>query len=212
MIDFSRDNPPTTSQERIEAMRSLSRVERTLGYVDEKIAEAELPVGRYDGERYETEVPDTLDLTDNALLAINAYTRMLDPAMDYRFFGNANFMREPPLIIIGGGYECTAKQLESLLLMRVMTGSPYNADMDNKLMGSMVHMTGKDGFFYTPWTKCAWMPDYLGGAPPGLDVVSVTREPWTSIWEEERQVIALGMRYQQDGSPMWKELIERKIR
>ena len=89
MIDFSRDNPPTTSDERIKALLSMARIERELGYVDERVANTELPAGRFDGERYEAEVPDTLDLTDNAVLAINAYTRMLDPAMDYRTSGGA---------------------------------------------------------------------------------------------------------------------------
>ena len=211
MIDFSRDNPPTTSEERIKALRGVSRIERELGYLDETISETELPAARFAGERYVAEAPDTLDLTDNALFAINAYTRMVDPAMDYRFYGNVNFMRKPPVLIMGGGYECTSKQLESLLLMRVMSGSTYNADMDNNFMGSMLHMTGKDGFFYAPWTKVAWLPDYLGGAPVGQDVVSVTQQPYTSIWEESRQVLALCMWYQRDGNPLWKELIERKV-
>jgi len=212
MIDFTHDNPPTTSDERIKALRSLSRVERELGYVDERVSEAELPAPHFAGERYEAEVPETLELTDRALLAINAYTRMLDPAMDHRFYGNANFMRKPPVLIMGGGYECTSKQLESLLLMRIMTGSTYNADMDNRFMGSMLHMTARDGFFYAPWTKVSWLPRYLGGAPVGEDVVSATQQPFTSIWEEERQILALCMRYQQDGNPLWKDLIEKKVR
>ena len=42
-------------------------------------------------------------------------------------------------------------------------------------------------------------------------MVSVTKQPFTSIWEEQRQVLALCMWYQQDGNPLWKELIEKKI-
>lgn len=212
MIDFTTDNLPTTSDERIKALASLARVERELGYLDERISEAELPEPNCPGERYEAEVPDTLELTENALYAINAYTRMVDPAMDYRFSGNANFVRTPAVLINGGGLECTAKQTESLMLMRVMTGSMYNASIDNKLMGSMLHLTAADGFFYSPYSKSAWMPDFIGGAPPGQDIVSMTRQPFTSIWEEERQIIALSMWYQQTGNPMWQELIEKKIK
>ena len=212
MIDFTTDNLPATTDERMKALASIARIERELGYLDERISEAELPAPKVDGERYEADVPDTLDLTDNALYAINAYTRMIDPAQDYRFMGNANFVRKPPLLITGGGLECTAKQLESLVLMRVMTGSMYNAAIDNKFMGSMTHLTAKDGFFYSPYTKAAWNPGYIGGAPPGQDIVSATQQPFTSIWEEERQVIALSMWFQQSGNPLWQELIERKIK
>ena len=89
--DRSSSAPPVTMPERVAALRSLSRIERELGYVDERVSEAELPEPRFEGECYEAEVPDTLDLTDNARFAINAYTRMIDPALDYRFFGNATF-------------------------------------------------------------------------------------------------------------------------
>lgn len=212
MIDFTRDNLPTTPDERMLAFESLSRIELKLGYLDERISEAELPEPNMPGERYEAEVPDTLDLVDNALFAINAFTRMIDPAMDYRFCGNANFVRSPPVLITGGGLECTSKQLESLVLMRVMTGSMYNASIDNKLMGSMLHLTAADGFFYSPYSKGAYNPDYIGGAPPGQDIISATQQPFTSIWEEERQIIALTMWYQQSGNPLWQELIEKKIK
>ena len=79
----------------------------------------------------------------------------------------------PVVVVTGGGLECTAKQLESLVLMRVMTGSMYNAAIDNKFMGSMTHLTAKDGFFYSPYSKAAWNPDYIGGAPPGHDLDDV---------------------------------------
>ena len=63
---FCEDRPPSTTLERTKALRGLSRIERELGYVDERVADAEIPVPHYEGERYEAEVPDTLDLTDNA--------------------------------------------------------------------------------------------------------------------------------------------------
>lgn len=211
-IDFSQDHPPVTSDERMKGLSGLARIERELGYVDAAVAEAELPAPHFPGERYEAEVPDTLDLTEHAKYAINAYTRMTDPAMDYRFIGNANFVHRPPLLITGGAYECTSKQLESLVLMRVMSGSMYNADIDNKIMGSLLHLTGQDGFCYAPWAKVAWQPNYLSGAPTGEDKVSTTKQPFASIWEASRQVIALSMWHQQSGNPFWAEQIEKKIK
>jgi len=212
MMDFTKDRPPTTNEERMKAYASFSRIERELGFVDESLAEAELPEPHFEGERYEDEVPDTLELTDNALFAINAYTRLLDPAMDYAFIGNVNFVRKPPVVIAGGPACCTSKQLESLVLMRVMTGSKYNIEMDNKYLKYLLHMTAKDGFAYMSWAKAAIRPHYLSGGPPGKDPVSPTRHPFTSVWEEGREVLAFLMWYQHDKNELWKELIEKKIK
>ena len=211
MIDFTTDHPPVTTDERMKGLRGLSRIEKEHGYVDERVAEAELPEPSFTGQRYESLVPDTLDLTDRAVFAINAYTRMLDPALDYRFCGNANFIRKPPVLIIGGPYGCTSKQIESLVLMRIMSGSSYNIDIDNKLMQSVLHLAAPDGFFYTPWSKVAWMPDYMGGAPAGVDLVSQTRQPHTEFWEESRMALALCMWHQHDHNALWQELIQKKI-
>ena len=98
MIDFSVDHPPRTTQERVQSLRSVARLERELGYVDERVADVRLPEPRFEGQRYDAEAPDTLDLTQRAVYAINAYTRMLDPALDYAFIGNAGFMRKPPIV------------------------------------------------------------------------------------------------------------------
>lgn len=211
MIDFSQDRPPITSDERIKALRSLARIEKEMGYLDERVSEAELPAPSFDGETYEAEAPDTLDLTVHAQYAINAFTRMLDPAMDYRFHGNAHFLRRPPSLALSPSFECTAKHLESLPLMRLMSGSTFNMGIDNKFMQSRLHLAAKDGFFYSPWSKAAWIHGHLGGAPVGDDIVTRTRQPFTSIWEEGRTVLALCMWYQIDGNPLWKELIEKKI-
>ncbi|MDP7602665.1 MAG: glycoside hydrolase family 127 protein [Alphaproteobacteria bacterium] len=211
MIDFSSDKPPETSAERIAALRGLVRLEKELGYLDERLSEAELPEPKVEGERYEDEIPDTLDLTDNAQLAINAFTRMLDPAMDYRFFGNASFLHKPPSLQLSPSFECSSKHLESLPLMRLMSGSRFNLDMDNKFMQSRLHLAAGDGFFYSPWSKAAWINNYLGGAPVGDDIVHRSRRPFTSIWEEGRTVLALGMWHQIDGNPLWLELMDKKV-
>ena len=182
-----------------------------MGYLDERVSEAELPDSALDGERYEDEVPDTLDLTVHAEYAINAITRMLDPVMDYRFHGNAHFLRRPPTLSLSPSFECTSKHLESLPLLRLMSGSTFNLGIDNKFMQSRLHLTAKDGFGYCPWSKTAWIHGYLGGAPVGDDIVNRTRRPFTSIWEEGRMVLALCMWHQHDGNPLWQELIEKKI-
>ena len=211
---YQESRPPVTTAERIAALRSLSRVEKELGYVDESIAEADIPAVPFEGDRYEAEVPDTLELTDRAEFAINAFTRMLDPAMDYRFFGNAGFAWNRPFLHLGGHYSCTSKHLESLLLMRILSGSTYNIEMDKKFLKSVLHFAAKDGFFYVPWSKVALVPSYLSGGEEGgsREVVVRTKQPHVGMFEEGRMILALCMRYQHDKNPLWKELIEKKIK
>ena len=50
-------------------------------YLDKGLPEIAVP--RFEGERYEAEVPDTPDLAERAQLSIHAITRMLDPKRDY---------------------------------------------------------------------------------------------------------------------------------
>ncbi len=91
-------------------------------------------------------VPDTLDLVDHANLEINVLTSCLAPEYDYEQYDFLDFRVNPPLFKLGGGLiNLNPKMAEALLRLRVMTGSKYNLDIDGKLIGSLVHITGKDG-------------------------------------------------------------------
>lgn len=83
-----------------------------------------------EGTRYFADVPDTLDLVENAKLVINALTRCTNPddsAINY-FYGSAT--RNPPVMFYADGL--TSKFPEGLSLMRYLTGSSFNTQVDRR--------------------------------------------------------------------------------
>ncbi len=75
-------------------------------------------------------VPDTLDLHENATLVINALTRCTNPddsSVNY-FYGSAT--RNPPVMFWADGL--TSKFPEGLSLMRYLTGSSFNTQVDRR--------------------------------------------------------------------------------
>ena len=204
----------STLTSRVGNAAAAEDVSRATGYVDPKLAAIAVPA--YEGERYEAEVPDTLDLAERAALAINALTRVVDPARDYEVYFNTSFARKPPVLFHRGmpDYEgAHGKFLESLPLMRIMSGSDYNASVDHKLMESVLHITENDGLSYVPWTQASMIPGFLGGVggPGSEDLVLKAQKPFTTIWFEGRLLVAMNVWGQRDKNPLWKKLSEKKI-
>ena len=174
-------------------------------YLDKSLPR-DIPVAPYEGERYKSVVPDTLDLVEYADRAINAMTRCLAPEWDYEQYTGMRPHNNPPVLKLGGNglVNINPKFLEALPGMRVMTGSTTNLDIDGKLMGSIVHVTGKDGLCYTPIENRPWaLID---------EVTKKMGQPNADIFGEGRQILAYAVWYQHDGNPLWKELAERKMR
>ena len=174
-----------------------------IDYADRSLPE--IPVPQFEGERYETKIPDTLDLVDRAKLAIRAITEMLDPSRDYLMFTHAWFNRNPPIITINLEEEifsCGGKHLESLPLLRILSGSTFNIEVDQKFMQSMLRMTAKDGSMYISKSKRTVNPRL----PPAFP------EAYASVEGEGRHMLAMAMWYQHDKNPLWKTLIEKKVK
>ncbi len=164
-----------------------------------------IPLPRFEGERYEAEIPDTLNLAERAELALQAITRMVDPSRNYALYAHAFFNRRPPVLSLSDadgidGGPCAAKQFESLPLLRIMSGSTYNLEIDKGWMQSRLDITGKDGITY-------WLPSMNVNAnyPPPFE------EPYSSVESEGRLILALSMWYQHDKNPLWRTLIEKKV-
>ena len=79
------------------------------------------------GERYTTQVPDTLDFQRHAELSLNALTRCTNPDADYSvyFYGRAD--RNPPILT---NPEFNGKFPEATLMMRQISGSRFNQQVD----------------------------------------------------------------------------------
>jgi hypothetical protein len=156
-----------------------------------------------EGEYYQRQIPDTLELTGMAALAINAVTRMLNPEYDYTQYSYADLRHDPPWMMMEAGItNLNPKFIEALPLMRIMSGSKQNADVDHHLVESMLHNIGKDGLTYQP-------PDH-----PGAFYEDFSREqnlPASNIFGEGRQLIALSIMAQLSADPAYRRAAERKI-
>lgn len=129
-------------------------------YIRSKLPCFELPA--YSGERYEIMVPDTLDLQERARLAIHAMTEVADPLADYEIYWRVYFRSKPPMMI--HDWDCpliTIKFMESVSLMRIMSGSEQNSQVDRHWMKLALRGLGPDGLFYTPREGRPWAYRYV---------------------------------------------------
>ena len=95
-------------------------------------------------------VPDTLDLQDNALLAIHAITSGMDPELEHRLWFSIYFDRRPMCMRHHqlSEFDQAGKYLEGIRLMRLMTGSKMNLDREAKLWEFLDNHTKDDGLIY----------------------------------------------------------------
>ncbi|MBI4474004.1 MAG: hypothetical protein HY646_15150, partial [Acidobacteria bacterium] len=142
------------------------------------------------GQRYEAEVPGTLDLSERARLAINAMTTDVNPQKDYDPYGSGV-----------GNFFLTAKYLEALPMMRQMSGSEQNLDVEAAMMATMVRNIGDDGLVYCPNNS----PMRRGGRG-----YKETDEDYNSPYASGRLILAMMAWSQRDGNAKWLELIKRQ--
>jgi len=141
------------------------------------------------GSVYEAEVPDTLDLAEHARLAINALTGHLEPDKHYAVYQTFYFDKDPRL----GGltWNLPAKDARVLPMLRAMTGSTQNLDIESGLMRALLGQIGKDGLAYSPISD--------GGAPQG------------TAYPLANGLLALAMLtwYERDGNAEWLDRFKR---
>ncbi|MBI2824454.1 MAG: hypothetical protein HYX69_07195 [Planctomycetia bacterium] len=178
-------------------------------YYDRSLPQSpgDIPIKPFDGERYEAEVPDTLDLAYHATEALNFLTRCIAPeSKDYCIFHLMHGQFNPCIFEIGHGsnQNQNAKWAESVELMRAVTGSDWNIDGDRKLMASLVRFTGPDGLFYVPVKDRPWA--YID------PVTQKAGKPFADAFAEGRQLRALATWYEHDKNPLWKKIADRKVK
>jgi hypothetical protein len=141
---------------------------------------ADNPTVHVPGERYECDVPDTLDLADRAELAINGIGGTLDVGCHHTQYFNVYYACQPPYMRHQGSADvtCDPKYGESLPMMRAMCGSDQyaglEADFRRELMG---RLDREDGLYYNvahadrPWSG-SYNPEF-GALPEGADAANV---------------------------------------
>ena len=168
---------------------------------------SDIPIKPFEGEHYQAEIPDTLDLAYHASEALNFLTRCIAPeSKDHCIFHLMHGQFNPTICEIGHGsnQNQNAKWTESVVMMRAMTGSDWNTEGDQKLMSSLVRFTGPDGLFYVPVRDRPWA--YID------PVTQKIGKPFADAFAEGRQLRALATWYQHDKNPLWKELADRKVK
>jgi len=156
------------------------------------------------GEVYEAEVPDTLELGNRAALALNGITRMLNPEYSYAQYTYADLRHNPPYMAMEAGItNLNPKWIEALPLLRIMSGSVQNSDIDHLMIEGVFENTGIDGLTYQP-------PDH-----PGAFYEDFSREqaqPAANIFGEGRQLLTWAVWTQIDpDNPVYRQVAERKI-
>jgi hypothetical protein len=80
------------------------------------------------GERYRLTIPDTLDLQRRAELVLNTMTNCTDPRNNYAPYDNMYIYRNPA--VLHGTTMINGKYIEAVALLRYLTGSTSNLDVD----------------------------------------------------------------------------------
>ena len=142
-------------------------------YIQKDYPDFDIPP--YKGTSYESWIPDTLDLAERADLAINGLTGPTDPEADYEAYWQVNFFRNPP-IMWHDIDDVQPKFMEALPLLRIITGSQYNNQVDFAWMTTLLRSIGPDGLIYMPLIGRPWAKFYRG--PDGYP---------NPVWKENGQ-------------------------
>jgi len=177
-----------------------------IGYIRPDIPDFEVPV--YEGQRYEALVPDTLDLQDRAALAVNGLTGPTDPLADYDLYFFAWFLGNPPMMQHDQDSVCLSKLMESLPLMRIISGSDLNKQVDRRWMEVALHQQGPDGLMYWPAKGRPWA---ILGMEDQLPARARTTEQHIMPLYCGRLLSTLMLYYLRDGGTLWKESAERLV-
>lgn len=148
------------------------------------------------GKFYEATVPDTLDLADRAALAINCLTGALDPDYGYELYFVARFNANPPFMHheASGLPTNNPKFAESLPMMRLMSGSAQNLDLERRMMERTLALIADDGLYYAPLIGRPWHHTWHRAD-----------DDFANVYGNARLLLALMAWYQFDGNPLWKE-------
>ena len=177
-----------------------SLCENGIGYIRKDIPGFSLP--EYRGDAYEALVPDTLDIQERALLAINGITGPTDVDKDYEVYWIVSFNRNPPVMTHRIHDHVSFQFSEGAPLLRTITGSDHNHHVDRRWHEVLLHMQGPDGTFY--WTKEGrpWSNMAFFGVEPKSGQYCIT--PMMGP-----QMGTAALLYKLTDDPVWKESADR---
>jgi len=172
-----------------------------IGYIHSDVPEIEVQSAK--GDRYEALVPDTFDVEERARLGVHALTSLTDPQSDYEIYWFGDFNRRPPVLLHDLNDWVQPKFMESLPLLRMVSGSQENRHVDQRWSEVLLQMQGSDGLVYFPNVGRPWA--------------------WSGIWEavgnREEHLLSAGMCARllgamtiyafRDQNPKWREASDK---
>jgi len=180
-----------------------------IGYVRKEIPAFESP--GYPGERYEAQAPDTLDLQERARLAINALTGATDPLADHEIYVYVRFVSNlgRPMMLHDFNSICQCKFMESLPLMRIISGSDQSVHVDRRWMEVLLHQIGPDGLAYWPTKGRPWTWVHVGNFVPA-DVEMPVEQVLAPMYCA-RALSAVMIYHRRDQRSLWNDVAERMV-
>jgi hypothetical protein len=171
---------------------------------DPELKSVSIEVPPYKGDSYRAEVPDTLDLVERASLCINAITSLVNPQYDFAQYTYVDMRHDPPYMAMEAGItNLNPKWLEALPMLRIMSGSQQNLDVDHQMLEGLLRNTGFDGLTYQP-------PDHPGAFYE--DFSKKQNLPASNIFGEGRQLLTWATWVQMDpDNPTYRRVAEKKI-
>ena len=189
-----------------------------IDYISSERPIVELP--ELEGDRYEALVPDTLDLAERARLAIHGMTAPTNPAADYEQYFHIDLFHNPPILMNNYADSCVVKFMDTVPLMRQMSGSDAGRDVEQTWMEALLRSFGPDGLIYHPvggrpwaWEGTdlrmgpIWRPDGSHVPIGDPEVTQFSTQPYLF----GRWINAMTLYYLRDGNAMWRTAIERMI-
>lgn len=105
------------------------------------------------GRYCEIDVPDTIDLSERARLAINGMGGTIDPHMRFQMWFSVQYACKSPFMQhTGADTTCDPKYAESFPMMRIMCGSDEYADIEGCQNADLISRI-KDGLYWNLFDK-----------------------------------------------------------
>jgi len=186
-------------------------------YIRENIPSIPYPSHR--GSWYDDNVPDTPDLFEMAKLLVNGLTGPNDPRADYEQYFGPNLGSNPPVMGHDWSDQCQMRSMKALPLMRHISGSDLNHEIDQVWMNVVLRSIGPDGLYYVPTRGRPWAHRYVESIPDGIytadgttvapDDPSVTQYMYS--FQPGYAISTMMIYYLRDGNPIWRKQIENMI-
>ena len=179
---------------------------KEIGYISPEIPEVKFPP--LQGEWQEGLVPDTLDLAERARLSINALTESADPEAGYEIWWHVLLNRKPPVLVHDfHDLNIQYKFQEALPLLRYVSGSDQNTQVDQAWAENLLRMQGEDGLIYMPFEGRPW----AGFHADWLHQKGLTETQLASTGAQSGWMGNFALYYLLSKDDMWKQRAQRLV-